>query len=248
MLASWRRLSARGPRVDALLRTALRLCGQPHPSSPVNPSHPAISQRKHQTPARHSSSSSRWLTRQTRDPYARDAKLQNLKSRAAFKLLELDSRHKLFRRGDAVVDLGYAPGSWAQVAVERTRPNGLVLGIDVIPAAPPKGVSTIQGNFLSEGVRELARRAVGEMVGQREARRNGTVGAAEGEAVDDAVSSERGKDAKVVAEDRPSYIDIERLVTSAEQAEEASSDNAAATAGAEQPEPAEKERLVDVSS
>lgn len=49
---------------------------------------------------------------------------------------------------------GYAPGSWSQVAVERTKPNGRIVGIDIIPAQPPKGVSTIQGNFLSIGVQE----------------------------------------------------------------------------------------------
>lgn len=53
---------------------------------------------------------------------------------------------------------GYAPGSWSQVAVERTKPTGRIVGIDIIPAQPPKGVSTIQGNFLSEGVREEVKR------------------------------------------------------------------------------------------
>lgn len=53
---------------------------------------------------------------------------------------------------------GYAPGSWSQVAVERTKPRGRVVGIDIIPAQPPKGVSTIQGNFLSEGVQAEVRR------------------------------------------------------------------------------------------
>ena len=53
---------------------------------------------------------------------------------------------------------GYAPGSWSQVAVERTKPNGRIVGIDIIPAQPPKGVSTIQGNFLSEGVRAEVKR------------------------------------------------------------------------------------------
>ncbi|EDN94710.1 hypothetical protein SS1G_10584 [Sclerotinia sclerotiorum 1980 UF-70] len=75
-----------------------------------------------------SSSSTRWKTRQGRDSFSRDAKVQGLKSRAAFKLLE--------------------------VAVERTKPGGRILGIDIIPAQPPKGVSTIQGNFLSTGVQE----------------------------------------------------------------------------------------------
>lgn len=79
-----------------------------------------------------------------------------LKSRAAFKLLEIDSKYHLFKKGQTVVDLGYAPGSWSQVAVERTKPNGRVLGIDIIPAQPPKGACAIQGNFLSRGVQNEA--------------------------------------------------------------------------------------------
>ncbi|PSS27413.1 hypothetical protein M430DRAFT_23866 [Amorphotheca resinae ATCC 22711] len=108
-----------------------------------------------------SSSSTRWKTRQGRDSFARQAKVQGLKSRAAFKLLEIDAKYKLFRRGQTVVDLdpkGYAPGSWSQVAVERTKPGGRIVGIDIIPAQPPKGVSTIQGNFLSKGVQNEVKR------------------------------------------------------------------------------------------
>ncbi|RAL59354.1 hypothetical protein DID88_006844 [Monilinia fructigena] len=101
-----------------------------------------------------SSSSTRWKTRQGKDAFAREAKVQGLKSRAAFKLLEIDVKYRIFKRGQTVVDLGYAPGSWSQVAVERTKPTGRILGIDIIPAQPPKGVSTIQGNFLSTAVQE----------------------------------------------------------------------------------------------
>ncbi|PBP25050.1 FtsJ-like methyltransferase, partial [Diplocarpon rosae] len=118
-----------------------------------------------------SSSSTRWKSRQGRDTFAREAKVQGLKSRAAFKLLEvwqpdknsggsreptLDSIGKL----DLLIVLpqGYAPGSWSQVAVERTKPSGRVVGIDIIPAQPPKGVSTIQGNFLSPGVQTEVKR------------------------------------------------------------------------------------------
>lgn len=107
-----------------------------------------------------SSSSTRWKARQTRDTFARDAKVAGLKSRAAYKLLEINDKHKLFRPGDTVVDLGYAPGSWSQVAVNRTQPGGRVVGIDVIPAQPPRGVSTLQGDFLSEEIREEVRRFV----------------------------------------------------------------------------------------
>ncbi|QIW99790.1 hypothetical protein AMS68_005308 [Peltaster fructicola] len=106
-----------------------------------------------------SGSSTRWLTRQGRDPYTRASKLNALKSRAAFKLLEIDEKHHIFKPGQTVVDLGYAPGSWSQVAVSRVRPGGKgrgrVVGIDVIPAQPPKGVSTIQGDFLSPSIRQL---------------------------------------------------------------------------------------------
>ncbi|KAI9683666.1 MAG: 2' O-ribose methyltransferase [Trizodia sp. TS-e1964] len=101
-----------------------------------------------------SSSSKRWQSRQGKDKYVRDAKVQGLKSRAAFKLLEINDKYKLFKKGHTVVDLGYAPGSWSQVAVDRTAPNGRVLGIDIIPARPPKGASSIQGNFLSPSVQK----------------------------------------------------------------------------------------------
>jgi 21S rRNA (uridine2791-2'-O)-methyltransferase len=107
-----------------------------------------------------SSSSTRWKARQSRDTFAREAKVAGLKSRAAFKLLEINEKHRLFERGDTVVDLGYAPGSWSQVAINRTQPGGRVIGIDIIPAQPPRGVSTIQGDFLSEEVREEVRRFV----------------------------------------------------------------------------------------
>lgn len=105
---------------------------------------------------RNSSSSSRWKNRQSKDLFNREAKVQKLKSRAAFKLLEIDSKYNLFKKGQTVVDLGYAPGSWSQVAVERTKPHGRVLGIDIIPAQPPKGASAIQGDFLSAGIQAEA--------------------------------------------------------------------------------------------
>ena len=104
-----------------------------------------------------SSSSTRWKARQTKDSYAKEAKVAGLKSRAAWKLLEINEKHHLFARGDTVVDLGYAPGSWSQVAVNRTQPGGRVVGIDVIPAQPPRGVSTIQGDFLSQAIRDEVR-------------------------------------------------------------------------------------------
>ncbi|KAI9769502.1 MAG: 2' O-ribose methyltransferase [Geoglossum simile] len=103
------------------------------------------------------SSSGRWQTRQSQDRFTKEAKVQGLKSRAAFKLLEMNEKYRIFKKGQTVVDLGYAPGSWSQVAIDRTSPGGRVIGIDIIPAQPPRGVSTIQGNFLSPAVQECVK-------------------------------------------------------------------------------------------
>lgn len=101
-------------------------------------------------------SNKRWQQRQFRDSFRRAAEVQGLKSRAAFKLLEIDAKHRIFAPGQTVFDLGFAPGSWSQVAVERTKPNGRVVGLDILPCQPPKGASSIQGNFLDRAVREDA--------------------------------------------------------------------------------------------
>ncbi|KAG8628857.1 hypothetical protein KVT40_002722 [Elsinoe batatas] len=136
---------------------------RPNPLLAPPPPLPACTTSPISPPLRPSSSpsSSRWKTRQSTDPYAASARLSSLKSRAAYKLLELDQRHRLFRPGQTVIDLGFAPGAWSQVAVSRTRPGGRVVGVDVIPAQPPRGASSIQGNFLSEEVRGEVRRFVG---------------------------------------------------------------------------------------
>ncbi|KAI0538862.1 23S ribosomal RNA methyltransferase [Xylaria digitata] len=143
---------------------------------------------------RWSSSNSRWKQRQGNDYYAREAKVKGLKSRAAFKLLEMDAKYRLFKRGQTIIDLGYAPGSWSQVAVERTKPNGRVVGIDIIPAQPPKGVSTIQGNFLSPVVQNMVKEYLVEFAQQR-----GTAGR------DFETSGDEG-----AITEKPSYIDTER--------------------------------------
>ncbi|GFF28380.1 ribosomal RNA methyltransferase MRM2, mitochondrial [Aspergillus udagawae] len=103
------------------------------------------------------SSSKRWQARQFKDHFTRAAAVQGLKSRAAFKLLQIDEKYHIFKSGQTVVDLGYAPGSWSQVAATRTQPNGRVLGVDIIPAQPPRGVSTIQGNFLAPDIQAYVR-------------------------------------------------------------------------------------------
>ncbi|KAF3923314.1 hypothetical protein ABW21_db0202915 [Orbilia brochopaga] len=99
-----------------------------------------------------------WLMRQSQDYEAQEAKVQLYKSRAAFKLLQIDDDYKLLKPGMTVVDLGYAPGSWSQVAVAKTAPGGRVIGIDLLPAPPPKGASSIQGNFLDPYIQASVRR------------------------------------------------------------------------------------------
>ncbi len=92
-------------------------------------------------------SDKRWLRRHVTDAYVRRAKEQGYRSRAAYKLLEIDQKEKLFRPGQVVVDLGAAPGSWAQVAAERVRPGGKVIAVDLLDIAPISGVTVLKGDF-----------------------------------------------------------------------------------------------------
>jgi 23S rRNA (uridine2552-2'-O)-methyltransferase len=92
-------------------------------------------------------SSKQWLRRHVTDPYVRKAKEQGYRSRAAFKLLELDEKERFLRPGMTVVDLGAAPGGWSQVAAARVRPGGRVIAIDLLPIAPISGVTVHQGDF-----------------------------------------------------------------------------------------------------
>ena len=94
---------------------------------------------------KHSPSSQRWLERQLNDPYVQAAKTQGYRSRAAFKLIELDERYKLIRPGGRVVDLGVAPGGWTQVALKRGA--GRVVGIDLLPIEPIPAATFLTGDF-----------------------------------------------------------------------------------------------------
>jgi 23S rRNA (uridine2552-2'-O)-methyltransferase len=96
-------------------------------------------------------SSKRWLERQLNDPYVARAKTQGLRSRAAFKLAEIDDRHHLLKPGRSVVDLGAAPGGWSQVAAQRVGAadgKGRVIAIDLLPMEPIAGVAFAQLDFL----------------------------------------------------------------------------------------------------
>ena len=96
-----------------------------------------------------SSASQRWLARQLNDPYVRAAKQAGWRSRAAFKLIELDERFHLLRRGLRVLDLGAAPGGWTQVAVGR---GALVVGLDLLPMDAVPGAVLIEGDFQDEAM------------------------------------------------------------------------------------------------
>ena len=99
-----------------------------------------------------SKSSEAWLKRHVSDPYVRKAGAQGYRSRAAFKLLEIVEREGLARRGDCVVDLGAAPGSWSQVLAERVGRSGRVIAVDLLEVAAIPGVAVIQGDFREEAV------------------------------------------------------------------------------------------------
>src|SRR4249920_3396460 len=91
-------------------------------------------------------SSQRWLQRQLNDPYVAEAKKRGYRSRAAFKLLQLDDQLRFLKPGGRVVDLGAAPGGWTQVSVERTK-GGVIVGIDISPVEPIAGATVLAKDF-----------------------------------------------------------------------------------------------------
>lgn len=96
-----------------------------------------------------SASSSRWLSRQINDPYVRQAKAEGYRSRAAYKLLELDERFGLLKGVSRAVDLGIAPGGWSQVMRQRI-PSARIVGIDLLPVDPIEGVAILQMDFMAD--------------------------------------------------------------------------------------------------
>jgi len=105
-------------------------------------------------------SPTRWLERQLNDPYVQRARAENYRSRAAYKLLELDERFGLLKGAKAVVDLGIAPGGWSQV-VRRKAPGAKVVGIDLLPTDPIEGVAILQMDFMDEDAPERLRESLG---------------------------------------------------------------------------------------
>lgn len=93
------------------------------------------------------------MQRHLSDTYVKRARAEGYRSRAAFKLLEIDAGDRLLRRGALVVDLGAAPGGWSQVAAKKVGPDGKVVAIDLLELAPIEGVSVLRGDFLDAALR-----------------------------------------------------------------------------------------------
>lgn len=113
------------------------------------------------TSKRRTASSNRWLERQLNDPYVREAKAKGYRSRAAFKLLELDSKFHFLKKGARVLDLGAAPGGWTQVAVSRVGDTGKVVGADVLEMEPIAGAELYLADLTDPDVPDTLKAALG---------------------------------------------------------------------------------------
>lgn len=109
-----------------------------------------------------SKSSKRWLNEHFSDPYVKQAQQAGFRSRAIFKLQEIHERDRLFKPGMTVIDLGAAPGSWAQLVVNYIKPKGRLIALDILPMAPLEGVEFIQGDFTDETVLETLLNQIGD--------------------------------------------------------------------------------------
>lgn len=140
-----------------------------------------------------------------RDKHVAMAKADGFRSRAAYKLQELDAMFRLFKPGMTVVDLGFAPGAWSQVAAQRVRPGGRVLGVDILPCIPPPGVSSIQGNFLSKETQNEVKRvlAVAAMGVPKDKDSSGAIGTAPPSYIE--TERELGSNASTSAKKEPDF-------------------------------------------
>lgn len=116
------------------------------------------------TAKRRKTSSAKWLERQLNDPYVAQAKRDGYRSRAAYKLLEIDEKHKLLKKGMRIVDLGAAPGGWSQIAAKRSGSESdapLVVGIDYLDMEPIAGVAFLRMDFLDDAAPDALMAALG---------------------------------------------------------------------------------------
>ena len=118
------------------------------------------SDRRVRHAGKRTASSARWLERQLNDPYVRQARAAGYRSRAAFKLIELDDRFRLLGSARRVVDLGIAPGGWSQVVRQRA-PGARIVGIDLLETAPIEGVTILQMDFMADAAPAALEAALG---------------------------------------------------------------------------------------
>jgi 23S rRNA (uridine2552-2'-O)-methyltransferase len=105
-------------------------------------------------------SSTRWLERQLNDPYVKRAKAEGYRSRAAYKLIELDERFGFLKGAERIVDLGIAPGGWTQVVRQRL-PKSSIVGIDLLPTDPIDGATILEMDFMDEAAPDRLKQALG---------------------------------------------------------------------------------------
>jgi 23S rRNA (uridine2552-2'-O)-methyltransferase len=136
-----------GPRQPDMKRGGRK----PGASVSSNPSGRGLTERV-KTASKRSVSSTRWLERQLNDPYVAEAKKRGYRSRAAFKLLQMDERFHFLKPGARVVDLGAAPGGWTQVAADQVLKNGKgkIVGIDILEMEPVPGATILHLDFMAE--------------------------------------------------------------------------------------------------
>jgi 23S rRNA (uridine2552-2'-O)-methyltransferase len=103
-------------------------------------------------PLKKNKTSKQWMREHVNDPFVQLAKKEGYRSRAAYKLLEIDAKDRLLKPGTVVVDLGATPGGWSQVAAAKVGRNGKVIALDLLPLDPLAGVDFIQGDFREEAV------------------------------------------------------------------------------------------------
>jgi len=106
-------------------------------------------------------SSRAWLKRQISDPYVARAKREGFRSRAAYKLTEIDDKYRLLKPGARVVDLGAAPGGWSEVAARRVGPQGRVIAVDILDMKPILGVDILKFDFLDEAAQNRLKAMLG---------------------------------------------------------------------------------------
>ncbi len=108
-----------------------------------------------------SESSRQWLQRQLNDPYVAAAKEQGYRSRAAFKIMQIDEQIRLLRPGLRVVDLGAAPGGWSQVVADKIGKQGKLVALDILPMEPLEGVQILQLDFLADDAPDKLKKVLG---------------------------------------------------------------------------------------